>query len=154
MAAFYNAYEGVREILEQKLEAESGRGLKIWLTGHSLGGALATLSGTTVMDRLVTDTHYDLVGVYSFGQLRVTRRSLCISRAMARLSTMPRSKIQVEPTLQRERWPTTASPRNTTHCRTSRVWRLSELWEALRLALAAAIWRSSPRIKCASERLH
>lgn len=68
---FLNAYEGVREILEEKLEAESGRGLQIWITGHSLGGALATLASTTVIDRMKTDPSYQLNGVYTFGQPRV-----------------------------------------------------------------------------------
>ena len=68
---FLDAYGGVRHILEEKLRVESGRNLQIWITGHSLGGALAAVASTTIMDRMKFDNSYQLNGVYTFGKPRV-----------------------------------------------------------------------------------
>ena len=70
-AGFQGAYDGVEFILKEKLRAESGRGLQIWITGHSLGGALASLATTTVMDHIDGDPSYSLRGVYTYGMPRV-----------------------------------------------------------------------------------
>lgn len=66
-----NAYKGVEKQLKAKLEAESGRGLQIWVTGHSLGGALASIASTTILEHLKEDKSYSFKGVYTFGQPRV-----------------------------------------------------------------------------------
>lgn len=68
---FANAYSQIEDMLKQKLEAESGQNLKIWVTGHSLGGALASLATTTIMDHIKTDPSYSLQGLYTFGKPRV-----------------------------------------------------------------------------------
>ena len=70
-AGFQGAYDGVESILKSKLEAESGRGLQLWVTGHSLGGALASLATTTIMDHIESDPSYSLRGIYTFGMPRV-----------------------------------------------------------------------------------
>ena len=67
---FLNAYEGIEEMLKAKLEAESGRDLTIWITGHSLGGALASVASSTVLEHLKEDESYRLGGIYTFGQPR------------------------------------------------------------------------------------
>jgi pimeloyl-ACP methyl ester carboxylesterase len=58
---FYEAMESVREELRAELEALHYK--RLWLTGHSLGGALAML-GARIWDGAVE-------GVYTFGQPRV-----------------------------------------------------------------------------------
>lgn len=70
-AGFQGAYGGVESILKEKLQAESGRGLQVWVTGHSLGGALASLATTTIMDHIKTDSSYSLRGIYTYGMPRV-----------------------------------------------------------------------------------
>ncbi|MBL4635785.1 MAG: lipase family protein [Kofleriaceae bacterium] len=68
---FQGAYDGVESILRAKLQAESGRGLQIWITGHSLGGALTSLATTTIMDHIKGDTSYSLRGIHTYGMPRV-----------------------------------------------------------------------------------
>ena len=68
---FQEAFFGVEPILKAKLKAESGRGLNIWITGHSLGGALASLASTTIMDHIKNDSSYNLRAIYTFGMPRV-----------------------------------------------------------------------------------
>ncbi len=57
---FYNAFADVQEILEQELERRSPK--QVLLTGHSLGGALATIAAAEWNDK------YTIGGVYTFGQ--------------------------------------------------------------------------------------
>lgn len=77
---FADAFSSVIEILSKKLRAEEGRGLKIYVTGHSLGGALAVLAAITVMrvaENSIVRDKFDpkmtnrLMGVYTFGKPRV-----------------------------------------------------------------------------------
>lgn len=68
---FLRAFKNIEPILKAKLEAESGRDLKIWVTGHSLGGALSSLASTTILNHMENDSSYDFEGVYTFGQPRV-----------------------------------------------------------------------------------
>ncbi len=71
-AGFQGAFDGVEDILKAKLAAESGQGLQIWITGHSLGGALSSLASTTIMDHIAAgDSSYNLRGVYTYGMPRV-----------------------------------------------------------------------------------
>lgn len=68
---FHTAFQGIESILKEKLEAESGRGLQIWITGHSLGGALASIASTTIITHINSDDSYSLKGIYTFGMPRV-----------------------------------------------------------------------------------
>jgi endonuclease G len=56
---FYNGFADVKEIIEQELNRRSLG--QIWLTGHSLGGALATVAAAEW-------NRYPISGVYTFGQ--------------------------------------------------------------------------------------
>ncbi len=59
---FKTALDEVWDELQSEIVALQAQGLKIWVTGHSLGGALATLAA----DRLA-----EVQGVYTFGSPRV-----------------------------------------------------------------------------------
>lgn len=59
---FKTALDDIWEELQSEILALQAQGLKIWITGHSLGAALATLAG----DRLTK-----VQGVYTFGSPRV-----------------------------------------------------------------------------------
>jgi hypothetical protein len=59
---FKNALEEVWGELFPYLRALQGRGCRIWMTGHSLGAALATLAA---------DRYGEVQGVYTFGSPRV-----------------------------------------------------------------------------------
>jgi len=61
-SGFKAALEDVWTVLRPEIEKRHRQGLKIWLTGHSLGAALATLAA----DRLP-----DVQGLYTFGSPRV-----------------------------------------------------------------------------------
>ena len=62
---FKNALDEVWEDLFPYLAALQRRGCKIWMTGHSLGAALATLAA---------DRYGEVQGVYTFGSPRVGNR--------------------------------------------------------------------------------
>ncbi|MCK7478059.1 MAG: lipase family protein [Candidatus Moduliflexus flocculans] len=59
---FKSALEEVWDDLFPYLKALQGRGCRIWMTGHSLGAALATLAA---------DRYGEVQGVYTFGSPRV-----------------------------------------------------------------------------------
>ena len=61
-SGFKAALEEVWNMLRPEIERLQSHGIKIWLTGHSLGAALATLAA----DRL-----QDVQGLYTFGSPRV-----------------------------------------------------------------------------------
>jgi len=62
---FSEALDSIWSIFFTKVKTHTDAGRKLWITGHSLGGALATL----VARRLPTSMKP--VGVYTFGQPRV-----------------------------------------------------------------------------------
>lgn len=76
---FLEAFNRIQVMLGEKLKAESGRGLTIYITGHSLGAALATFASIYIMDRIERqresgmseDEVYKLGGLYTFGSPRV-----------------------------------------------------------------------------------
>lgn len=65
---FNEAMESVWSDVEQQIQALRTDQQKIWLTGHSLGGALATLTAARTALHLSPE---DIGGVYTFGQPRV-----------------------------------------------------------------------------------
>lgn len=69
-AGFQSALASVEPMLMKKLE-EVPSGVKIWLTGHSLGGALATLMTARLLRANDEGAHFDIAGSYSFGSPRV-----------------------------------------------------------------------------------
>lgn len=78
-SGFLDAHLDVENMLRQKLAAESGQGLTIWVTGHSLGAAMGTMATTTIMDiidyeiasGMPEENRYKLAGVYTWGSPRV-----------------------------------------------------------------------------------
>jgi hypothetical protein len=62
---FYRAFEGVRPALAGALRDGMTPGKKLWVTGHSLGGALATVMAAEMADE------FPITGIHTFGQPRV-----------------------------------------------------------------------------------
>lgn len=65
---FLDGFNDVRERLRQILGDARPNGKKLWITGHSLGGALSTIMAGEWSREL------DLHGIYTFGQPRVVNR--------------------------------------------------------------------------------
>lgn len=63
---FNEALNSVWNNLYDTITSQKGRDQTLWVTGHSLGGALATLA----VDRL-TDAGVEVDGLYTYGQPRV-----------------------------------------------------------------------------------
>lgn len=70
-AGFLEAFESVEPLLLQKLNEVTERGDKIWVTGHSLGGGLATLMAARLLRARDEGASIDLAGMYTFGSPRV-----------------------------------------------------------------------------------
>lgn len=62
---FTESLDNIWEEITQSISQFRDKNQKIWITGHSLGGALATLA----VDRL-TEEDEDISGLYTFGQPR------------------------------------------------------------------------------------
>lgn len=67
-AGFYHSIQSVWPTAIARLESLRTKNQPIWLTGHSLGGALATLACATIDNEL---PDYEIAGIYTFGQPRV-----------------------------------------------------------------------------------
>lgn len=65
-SGFKDAYEGVKEKLELKLAEHQAREKTVWVSGHSLGGALAVLAAHDLHEK-----DYRVHGLYTIGQPRV-----------------------------------------------------------------------------------
>ncbi len=63
---FKNAIDSIWDKVEQLVDEFQSQKQSLWVTGHSLGGALATLA----VDRL-TEKNIEVSGMYTFGQPRV-----------------------------------------------------------------------------------
>lgn len=70
-SGFQAAFESIGPLMREKLKEYEGSGVGIWITGHSLGGALATMMAADVFRRQKTGEDFDLRGVYTFGSPRV-----------------------------------------------------------------------------------
>jgi lipase (class 3) len=68
---FYNAFESVRPMLDATLDELEGTGTRIYITGHSLGGGLATLLTSYVLQRMEDGDDLDLRAMYNVGSPRV-----------------------------------------------------------------------------------
>lgn len=67
-AGFYQSLESLWPEAIGRLESLRTNNQPIWITGHSLGGALATLAGATLDQQM---PEYEIAGIYTFGQPRV-----------------------------------------------------------------------------------
>lgn len=70
-SGFLAAFESVEPLLMKKLEEVEGKGVKIWVTGHSLGGALATMMTARLLRAIDEGRDFELAGSYTFGSPRV-----------------------------------------------------------------------------------
>jgi len=68
---FYSAFDSIGTVLREKVGEYAGSGVGIWITGHSLGGGLATLMAADILRRRKIGEDLDLRGVYTFGSPRV-----------------------------------------------------------------------------------
>ena len=59
---FLNAFQIAQPILSGFLQVAGAKEKKVWLTGHSLGGALAMVAAAELLDSLATS------GIYTYGQ--------------------------------------------------------------------------------------
>lgn len=78
---FRNAVDSVYDEIESTLQQWSGRGRTLWITGHSLGGALALVAAAYL--RFPADPTKTLprpiAGLYTFGQPRTGTVNFCQS---------------------------------------------------------------------------
>lgn len=70
-AGFWASYDTLHDQLVEVLRQNQPK--RIWITGHSLGGALAVVCGY----RLLTDEKKEIAGVMTFGQPRVGSPEFC-----------------------------------------------------------------------------
>jgi hypothetical protein len=73
-AGFLAAFESIGPVLRAKLDEYEGQDLTIWVTGHSLGGGLATLMAAEILRRIEAGQRFTLGGAYTFGSPRVGDR--------------------------------------------------------------------------------
>jgi|GEM_PF-2705893 len=62
---FATHYANIKQQLETILANSNAASKSIWLTGHSLGGAIATIAASELM------SNYAISGIYTYGQPRV-----------------------------------------------------------------------------------
>ncbi len=74
-AGFVEAFESVEPLLLQKLGEVAERGDRIWITGHSLGGGLATLMAARLLRARDEGLDLELAGLYTFGSPRVGNKA-------------------------------------------------------------------------------
>jgi hypothetical protein len=74
-AGFKQAFDSIAPVMRAKLDEYKRDKLAIWVTGHSLGGGLATLMGAELLRRSDAGEDFDLRGVYTFGSPRVGNKA-------------------------------------------------------------------------------
>lgn len=65
---FYEGFNDARGRVSEILDKAAPDGKRVWITGHSLGGALSTIMAAEFLEQI------KLSGVYTFGQPRVVNR--------------------------------------------------------------------------------
>jgi hypothetical protein len=74
-SGFKSAFDSIGEVMRTKLAEYKDQNVEIWVTGHSLGGGLATLMAAEILRREEAGEGYKLRGVYTFGSPRVGNRA-------------------------------------------------------------------------------
>ncbi len=74
-AGFVEAFETVEPLLLEKLGEITERGDRVWVTGHSLGGGLATLMTARLLRARDEGASFDVAGLYTFGSPRVGNKA-------------------------------------------------------------------------------
>ena len=67
---FTIGYEGMHGQVQKLLEQYNAK--KVWITGHSLGGALAVVCANNIIE----DARFEIAGVMTFGQPKVVREDM------------------------------------------------------------------------------
>lgn len=70
-SGFVGAFESVEPLVTQKVRELSGTGVRVFVTGHSLGGALATLMTAHLLRLKEEGLDIDVAASYTFGSPRV-----------------------------------------------------------------------------------
>lgn len=69
---FYDAYRSITNLLDKRIFANiEGSNAPIWVTGHSLGGALASIATAELLVRIERGTGVKVGGMATFGSPRV-----------------------------------------------------------------------------------
>ena len=68
---FHQAFNSLLPQFDAQLAQLEGSDVGIWITGHSLGGALGTLMTARILDHIEQGRDFNLRGFYSFGSPRV-----------------------------------------------------------------------------------
>ena len=73
-SGFFNSLNSVWSVVMEHLKELQTKDQPIWITGHSLGGALAALAYATLR---LQEPKYELAGAYTFGQPRIGNDVMC-----------------------------------------------------------------------------
>ncbi len=73
-SGFFQSLNSVWSVIMEHLKELQTDNQPVWITGHSLGGALAALTYATLR---LQEPKYDLAGAYTFGQPRIGDDILC-----------------------------------------------------------------------------
>jgi triacylglycerol lipase len=91
-SGFHAAYNAVRMDLHNHLNAHvAPKGIPLWITGHSLGGALARIAAMNLLDSGIATPR----GVYTFGQPR-TGNAAFIRECAAKLNGLTFRYVHAE----------------------------------------------------------
>lgn len=75
-SGFFDSLTSVWSLIMEHLQELQTKDQRIWITGHSLGGALAALTYATLR---LQSPKYELAGAYTFGQPRIGDKLMCQS---------------------------------------------------------------------------
>lgn len=96
-AGFYDGFAEIEPILLDKLRELEGSGLQVWITGHSLGAALGTLTAARILRAQEEGARLELGGLYAFGSPRVGDREFTEAlAARARRRAVPLVRVRNE----------------------------------------------------------
>lgn len=73
-SGFFASLNSVWSVVIEHLKELQTNEQPVWITGHSLGGALAALAYATLR---LQEPKYELAGAYTFGQPRIGNNLLC-----------------------------------------------------------------------------